>query len=316
MKLLITCPPMLGTKNHFLPSLKEKGIDVYCPEVVQTLSEAELIDLVPKFDAWIIGDDPATREVFKAGRNGKLKAAVKWGIGVDNVDFGACKVFNISITNTPDMFGAEVADMAVCYLTGLARNTYFNDREIRAGRWPKLCGLSLSGKTVGLIGFGDIGKSTATRLQAADIDVIVYDPVYTNADMHAISPASLASWPDRISECDFLIFTCSLNENNRHMLNKEVLSKCKHGVRIINVARGPLNDEDALINALNKKQVHSVALDVFEKEPIDSRSPLIDFPYCIFGSHNSSNTIDAVQKTNTRAINELFKLLGSNEFVK
>jgi D-3-phosphoglycerate dehydrogenase len=308
MKVLITCPPMLGMQEQFVHKFEEKGIEVYCPDVVQTMSVEELVELVPNYDGWIIGDDPATREVFEAGVNGNLKAAVKWGIGVDNVDFAACKEFGIPITNTPNMFGPEVADIAVGYVIGLARETYLIDRDIRDGKWPKNRGISLGGKTVGLIGFGDIGSNTAKRLVASDMQIIAYDPGFTESDK--ISNIEFAEWPNKVNECDFLVFTCSLNDSNRHMLNEEVLSSCKPGVRVINVARGPLIKEKALIEALKSGQVHSAALDVFEDEPLPANSPLRDMPLCIFGSHNGSNTSDAVAKTNDKAIAELFNFLG------
>ena len=114
MKILVTCPPMLGMMEELRHYFQQKNVDVHCPDVVQTLSEDELCTLVPEYDGWIIGDDPATRRVFEAGRLGKLKAAVKWGIGVDNVDFQACEELGIPITNTPMMFGREVADVAMC----------------------------------------------------------------------------------------------------------------------------------------------------------------------------------------------------------
>jgi D-3-phosphoglycerate dehydrogenase len=104
-KILVTCPPMLGMKEDFIPVIEEAGFEAVCPEVSQTLSEGKLIELVPECVGWIIGDDPATRSVFEAGVAGKLTAAVKWGIGVDNVDFEACKDLGIPITNTPGMFG-------------------------------------------------------------------------------------------------------------------------------------------------------------------------------------------------------------------
>ena len=118
-------------------------IDITTPDVVQTLTVDELIDIVPQHDGWIIGDDPATFEVFEAGKAGQLKVAVKWGIGVDNVDFAACDRLGIPITNTPGMFGAEVADLAMCYILGLARDAFFIDREVRSGNWPKPAGISL-----------------------------------------------------------------------------------------------------------------------------------------------------------------------------
>lgn len=307
MKILVTCPPMLGMKEQFLPLLAQHGVEAVCPEVIQTLTEEQLIELVPQCDGWIIGDDPATERVFTAGKAGNLKAAVKWGIGVDNVDFGACKKLDIPITNTPNMFGEEVADVAIGYLIALARETFFIDRGIREGYWPKNRGISLAGKTAGVIGFGDIGSQTVRRLQVMGMNVIVWDPAFTSLPD---SGASLASWPERAEECDFLLFTCSLNRHNQGMLNANTLSRCKPGVRIVNVARGPLIDEPALVEALLAGHVHSAALDVFVSEPLPANSPLRNLPLCVFGSHNSSNTSDAVARTNIRAIDSLLRFLG------
>ncbi|EKE75368.1 phosphoglycerate dehydrogenase [Gallaecimonas xiamenensis] len=307
MKILVTCPPMLGMKEQFLPILEKYGVEVFCPDVVQTLSEEELIQLVPGFDGWIIGDDPATRAVFESGKIGKLKAAVKWGIGVDNVDFQACDDLNIPITNTPNMFGAEVADIGVGYLIALARETFYIDREIRKGNWPKNRGISLHDKKVGLIGYGDIGRNAASRLVALGMNVLAYDPGVSSIEDEGIK---LGQWPHGVEDCDFLFFTCSLNKKNYHMLDAKVLGECKRGIRIVNVARGPLIDENALCDALKSGSVHSAALDVFEIEPLPMNSYLREHPLCIMGSHNSSNTIDAVAKTNEVAIGKLMDFLG------
>lgn len=302
MKVMVTCPPMLGMKAHFVPILESKGFEVFCPEVTQTLSEEELMKLLPDCDGWIIGDDPATRQVFEAGKAGKLKAAVKWGIGVDNVDFEACKDLRIPITNTPNMFGNEVADLGVSYLLALARETFFIDREIRKGNWPKNRGISLSNKTVGVIGYGDIGRNTVERCLALGMNAVVYDPGFSDISVENVQ---LAQWPNQIDTCDFLVFTCALNQHNHHMLNETVISSCKSGVRIVNVARGPLIDEQALCDALKTGRVHSAALDVFEIEPLPMDSYLREHELCILGSHNASNTSDAVKKTNEKAIEHL-----------
>ncbi len=233
---------------------------------------------------------------------------MKWGIGVDNVDFEACRDLGIPITNTPNMFGSEVADVAVGYIVGLARETFLIDREIRAGGWPKNRGISLSGKCVGLVGYGDIGSSTAKRLLAAGMSIRCYDPGFTGADSEP--GVEFRAWPAGLDACDFIVITCSMNDANRHMLNREMLAMCKPGVRVVNVARGPLIDEQALIEALQSGHVHSAALDVFEQEPLPTDSPLREMPRCIFGSHNGSNTSDAVAKTNDRAIAKLFEFLG------
>lgn len=306
MKIMVTCPPMLGMQEQFIPILEEQGYEVFCPKVTQTLSVEELIELVPQYDGWIIGDDPATREVFAAGKAGKLKAAVKWGIGVDNVDFAACADLGIPIINTPNMFGAEVADLAISYMISLARESYFIDREIRKGNWPKNRGISLPGRTVGVVGYGDIGRNTALRALALQLNVIVYDPGMTAIEDAGIT---LSSWPQKIDECDFLIFTCALNSANHHMFNQSVIEACKPGVRVVNVARGPLLNEADLCTALQSGQVHSAALDVFEIEPLPMQSYLREHPLCILGSHNASNTSDAVIKTNNIAIEKLVGFL-------
>ena len=305
---------MLGMIDSFRNIFDEKGIELSTPNVVQTLSIEELKEIVPKHDGWIIGDDPATREVFAAGKLGQLKAAVKWGIGVDNVDFTACKDLGIPIINTPNMFGAEVSDIAVGYVIALARETFDIDRAVRAGEWPKPRGISLSRKVVALVGYGDIGKNTAKRLVAADMKVIAYDPA--TSQLQPSSSIEFAQWPQRLNEADYILVTCALTPSSRHMINAESLAMTKQGVRVVNVGRGPVIDENALIAALQSGHVYSAALDVFEAEPLPMDSPLRSHPRCVFGSHNASNTADAVQRTSEIAISKLFEFLGIPETTK
>ena len=118
-----------------------------------------------------------------------------------------------------------------------------------------------------------------------------------------------ALWPERIGEADFIVFTCALTDVNYHMLDADALNQTRHGVRIVNVARGPLIDEGALAEALRSGRVHSVALDVFEVEPLPAQSSLRNFDRNIFGSHNSSNTEDAVLRASRRAIELLIGYL-------
>lgn len=299
---------MLGMIEEFIPLAAARGYELVPAKVTQVMTEDELASVLPQYDGWIIGDDPATRRVFGAGKTGRLKAAVKWGIGVDNVDFGACSDLGIPIINTPNMFGGEVADVAVGYVIGLARDLFLIDRGIRLDNdWPKPPGMSLSGKRVALVGFGDIGRSTAKRLAAFDMPIVAYDP--GNTDEGGIVGVERASWPERIDEADFIVFTCSLNEQNRHMLNADALAKAKPGVQVVNVARGPLIDEQALIAALQSGHVSAAALDVFEIEPLPADSPLRAMPRCIFGSHNGSNTRDAVRRASLQAMERLFAFL-------
>lgn len=299
-KILVTCPPMLGMIDEFAENFAENKLEFTAAPVVQIMSESELIDILPDYDGWIIGDDPATATVLEAGASGNLQAIVKWGVGVDNVDFDAADRLGLKSTNTPGVFGKEVADLAMNYVGALARHSYFIDREIRLNNgWPKPAGISLAGKKVGLIGFGDIGRNTAKRMLAAEMDVTVYDPNFEPVDGLGVEPAV---WPDRLSEMDFLVFTAPLNDQTRYMFNQDMVAQVKSGVRIVNVGRGPVIEEQALINGLNDGTIHSVALDVFEVEPLPADSPLLDYDLNIFGSHNGSNTVDAVRRVSLTAI--------------
>lgn len=306
--VLVTCPPMLGLIEEFDDAFNAKGLSCTPAKVVQVLSEEELIELVPQHDGWIIGDDPASKAVVTAGVAGKLRAAVKWGVGVDNVDFNAFEEAGVPVVNTPGVFGGEVADVALTYVLGLARETYFIDREIRQNNgWPKPSGISIAGRTVAIVGFGDIGSQTAKRIIACGGKPVVYDPAFAPVDG---VPVEHAVWPERLGEADFLIFTCPLNEHTRGMFNRDLISSLKPGVRVVNVARGPVIVEEALLAALDAGVVHSAALDVFEIEPLPVASPLRNFDRCIFGSHNGSNSVDAVRRVSLLAIEKIAALLA------
>lgn len=308
MKVLVTCPPMLGLIDEFRSVFADKDIELVTPEVVQTLSEEELMKILPETDGWIIGDDPATERVFAAGKAGKLKAAVKWGVGTDNVDFRACQKLDIPIINTPNMFGAEVAGIAVNYVIGLARQTFYVHEKVKAGDWPKPAGISLMNRTVALIGYGDIGRQTAKRLHAFDMHINAYDP-FAKPTRDEMKNYSFKKWPKKLEEADFVVITCALTPQTKHMINEETIGKMKNGVRIVNVSRGPVIDEEALIEGLKSGKVHSAGLDVFEKEPLPADSQLRDFPLNIFGTHNGSNTTDGVRRATEQAIKELFRFL-------
>jgi D-3-phosphoglycerate dehydrogenase len=140
-------------------------------------------------------------------------------------------------------------------------------------------------------------------MQALGLEVVAYDPGVTGDA--GIPGLQRASWPEAIGTLDFLIFTCALNAHNFHMLNAETLAQARDGIRIVNVARGPLIDEAALFAALQSGKVYSAALDVFEVEPLPAESPLRGLDRCVFGTHNGSNTIDAVIRASHDAITKL-----------
>ena len=324
LKILLTCPPMINKSYLFEKLYKKYNFEITIPKFEQTLSEDELCNLLPHFDGWIIGDDPATRKVFEAGVNGKLKGVVKWGVGIDNVDFKACKDLNIPVTNIPGVFGEEVSDVAIGMLLNLTRRLHDIDAETKKGNWIKPCGTSLSGKKVCLIGFGDIGRCTARKLLAFNLNIFVSDPGFEkinkkisckyNSELQIddnLNNVEISNLDNALINADYLIVTCSLNKNTHHLINKENILKTKKGVIIINVARGSIINENDVVELLESNFINSVGFDVFEKEPLNKNSKLRNFPQNFYGSHNGSNTLEGVIKTSEKAIKFLNEFLSN-----
>ena len=311
-KILLTCPPMIGMVDAFSEDFENANFDVTVPEFTQEMSEDALCDIIGAYDGWIIGDDTASRRVLEAGVKGRLKACMRWGVGTNNVDFAAFEEFNIPIENTPGVFGREVADLACHYVTGLARDTFTIDRKVKQGEWFKPIGQSLWSARALIVGFGDIGQNLAKRLLAHDMEVWFYDPHVEKSD---IAPnCSKVTWPHALSHVDYVVFTAPLNSKTHHMLNEATIELMKEGVKVVNVGRGPLIDELALIDGLRAGKIASAALDVFEKEPLSvtSHSDLLDFHHkLILGSHNGSNTREAVIGVSKHCIDRLSCFLAN-----
>ena len=322
MHILVTCPPMIKNISKYDDLFKENNMTYHCPEFTQVMTEDELILILKDYDGWIIGDDPATRRVFESGIKGKLKAAVKWGVGVDNVDFNACKELGIPITNIPNVFGEEVSDVAIGMLLNLTRKLHEINDHTHNGKWFKPSGNSLTDKKVCLIGFGDIGRSTARKLLAFNLNVFVSDPgfekinsnIICKYDSNIIVPqniqnVNITTIDEALNNADFIIVTCALNKHTHHLVNKNNIIKAKKGVKIINVARGPVVKESDVIELLENKFIDSIGFDVFEIEPLPIDSKLREFPQNFFGSHNGSNTIEGVDRTSKIAINKMREIL-------
>lgn len=323
MNILITCPPMIKQINKYKSLFDKANLNYYCPTFVQVLSENELIKLVPNYDGWIIGDDPATLKVFEAGVKGKLKVAVKWGVGTDNVDFEACKKLKIPITNIPNVFGEEVSDVGIGMLLNITRKLHDINFETKRENWIKPSGMSLSGKKVCLIGFGDIGRAAARKLLAFNLNVYVSDPgfekingniickydnkILVKEELHKVNIVSL---DEALNNCDIIFVACSLNKATHYLVNKKTILKAKKGVIIINVARGPVVCENDVVELLETQYVQGVGFDVFEVEPLPKDSKLRNYPQNFFGSHNGSNTIEGVDKTSHIAIKKICEFLG------
>jgi D-3-phosphoglycerate dehydrogenase / 2-oxoglutarate reductase len=304
-RVLITCPQLQRTIDDHRATFAAAGVEISVPPVVQQLTEAELIELLPEMDGIIVGDDPLTAGVLAQAP--RLRIISKWGVGIDNIDLRAASERGIAVANTPGMFGDEVADVVIGYLILLARQLDRIAAGVRAGGWPKVEGVSLSGRTLGIIGLGAIGRAVAVRGKALGMVVLGSEVLEVNAAAAERLGVIIVDREALIRRADVISLNCPLTAENRHMLDASALETAKRGAWIINTARGPLIDETALAAALHSGQIGAAALDVFEVEPLPLDSPLREFDNIVLGSHNASNTAEAVARTSARAIENLLR---------
>ena len=310
-KILVTCPPMIAQIKKYRSLFNKHRMKFEFPKIKQTLDKKKLIKILSDYDGWIAGDDETNYQILDTAKQGNLKAIIKWGVGTDNFDLNIVKRLGIKFSNIPNVFGNEVANVAISYLLGLATNTFFIDRKIRQQKWPKPSGMILKNKTLGVVGFGDIGKNICKRSHVFGLKVLVWDKFKKKPKNTKIN--FITKWPHKIDMCDFVVIACSLNQENYRFFNKTILKKMKIGSYLINVSRGDLVEEKDLIKFMKKKRIKGFASDVFNKEPIQENSYFKKNDNCILGSHNSSNVIEKVDEVSISSIKKLsFFLKNSN----
>jgi D-3-phosphoglycerate dehydrogenase len=273
------------------------------------LDSAQLQALLPDMDGYIAGLDWIDRSAILSAR--RLKVIARYGVGVDSVDLAAARQRGIIVTNTPGANSVSVAELAVGMMLALARNLVIADQATKAGQWPRLNGVSLENKTVGILGFGSIGKIVAKRLGGFDCNILAYDPEL--AEGPAEYGVQLLSQNEVVGQSDFLTLHCSLGEQNRGMVNANFLARMKPGAFLINTARGELVDENALLQALQSGHLRGAALDVFSKQPPDPDNPLLALPQVIATPHTGAHSDSATNSMGWGALINLLAVLQGNE---
>ena len=308
-RVLIICLQLQQDIERYHDLLSQHDIEIELPPVVQRLGESELLEIIDRFDGVIAGDDEFTAKVLEKGK--RLRVIAKWGVGVDAIDVDAAKRLGIRVSNTPNVFADEVADVVMGYLILLTRQLHKLDLSVRSGDWTKIRGTSLRGKTLGVIGLGSIGQAAVRRAHVTGMSLTGYDVAPVPISLVEETGLFVVSLKELLQNSDFISLNCNLTPENHHMLGSNEFVLMKTGVYIINTARGALIDEAALVRALTEGKVAGAALDVFEQEPLPLDSPLRQFENCILGTHNSSNTTEAVMRVNDIAIRNLLDGLES-----
>ena len=307
-RVLISCRLVWDAEDIVVPRLEAHGLQVDIPRYQgQQLEEPDLLPIIDGYVGVLAGDDYLTRAVLE--RAGNLRVISKWGIGMDAIDLEAAKEFGIEVFNTPGVFGEELADYAMGYIHLLARRQHEVNERVKRGEWNKIRGVSLAGKTLGIVGLGSSGRALTRRAAAASMRVLGYDIVQPEG----VEGCQMVDLETLLSEADVVSLHVPATEQTGHLVNEKTIAQMKNGAWLINTSRGALVDEPALVSALESGQIGAAALDVFEEEPVSARNPLLHLPNVIVGSHNGSNTVEAVARTTELAVQNLLKGLGIEE---
>lgn len=217
----------------------------------------------------------------------RLAIVARFGVGYDNVDVEACTASNVLLTITPDGVRRPVAVSALALLMALSHRLMAKDRLTREGRWNEkldYMGVGLTGRTLGLVGFGNIGQEIARIAAPLEMRMVAHDPYATQETANALQ-VDLLELDQLLKTSDFVCVCCALNKDTRHLLNRERLALMKSTAFLINVSRGAVVDQAALTELLQHRRIAGAAMDVFEKEPIDSTDPLLQLDNVLLSPH-------------------------------
>jgi D-3-phosphoglycerate dehydrogenase / 2-oxoglutarate reductase len=300
---------MQNVFERFSRRFDERGIAYDLPPVVQQSAEDELIAIIGDYDGMIAGDDPLSERVLSRAK--RMRIISKWGVGTDGIDLDAARSLGIAVTNTPGVFGEDVADVAAGYLVVAARQLHRIHDSVVDGGWFKYEGVRLAGMTLGIAGYGSVGAALTRRGVGFGMTVIAHDVDESARERATSDGVEAVGLEELFRRSDFLVLCLPLTDESRRVVDRRRLALMPHGSILVNVARGGLVDEEALVEALATGRLSAVALDVFAEEPLPIEHPLRRFPQCVFGSHNASNTREGVLRTSEIAVENLLNGLDS-----
>ena len=262
MQVLISTSSFNLANFAQLSDLKKAGVEVKLNPFAARLTEEQVIDLLGTDTIGLIaGLEPLTQNVLKSAKS--LKVIARVGTGLDSVDLVAAKELEIIVLNTPDAPTKAVAELTIAHILGLLRHVSQADRQIRSGVWKGLMGSLLETKTVGIVGFGRIGKRMATLLSAFGASVIISDAQVKSGDFQNVGLDELCTRSDIVS------LHLPYSEATHHIIDEKRMNLMKKGSFIVNISRGGLVDEAMLLVALKSGHIAGAALDCFEQEPYE-----------------------------------------------
>jgi D-3-phosphoglycerate dehydrogenase len=304
LKVVSTSPTFGYYATEPLEYLKTHGAQIVLAPQGKKMSEEELIEFVRDYDAIIVGIEKITAPVIEASK--KLKIITKHGAGVDNVDVTTASARGIVVTSAPGANSDAVADLTLGLFLSLAREIPFADRSVREGKWPRLAGVQINEKTLGIIGLGQIGKKVVKRALGFDMKVLVYDVIQDEAFARQTA-LRYVSLDELLAQSDFISIHVPLMPSTHRLIGERELGLLKKQAFIVNISRGNIVDEEALYRSLKEGRIRGAALDVFSQEP-PAGSPLLSLDNVILTPHMGGYTLEALRDTGLICVRNILDL--------
>jgi len=309
--------PLIAVTDNPFPSLDpaRAALARIDPElrVASSASADDILAVARDADAILVTYAKLPGELLRQLR--RCKAIGRFGLGVDNIDVAAAAELGMTVTYVPDYCMQEVSDHAMALLLALARKVPQSNALVQAGRWdmPAVVPIHrLAGRVLGLVGFGNIPRALAPKAKAFGLRVVAHDP---NVSQHALAAGGVESMSfDRLLEIsDFVSIHAPLLAATRGLFNTEVFGKMKQGACLINTARGPLVDEDALLAALDSGRLAGAALDVIAVEPMPKGSRLIGRDNVVLTPHTGFYSVEALNELQTKCAADVARVLSGEK---
>ncbi len=302
MKIVVT-PPAFYKSEALKLKLSSLFPNTVYNQNTDYLSGEELMNFLKDADAAIIGRDPVTQNILNALP--QLKMISKYGVGLDNLDLNAIKQSGIELAITTGVNKRSVAELTLSFMIGLCHNIFISAERMKRGEWIREGGQNLSGKTIGIIGCGNVGKEVIKILKPFSCKILIND-IEDRSKFCLKQGAIESSFELLIKESDIVSLHVPLTNLTRNMINKNVLKDMKANAFLVNTSRGPVVNSSHLHRALVSKEILGAALDVFCSEPPDDIE-FLRLPQLMVTPHIGGNSIEAVEAMGQGAIDNLLK---------
>lgn len=302
MTVVVTTSPGFGKHGRVPQIIAERGWEfIRCPD------DASLARHLPDADILVVGLPAVNADTLSHGP--KLRAVIKHGVGVDNIDIPICTARGLPVCNTPAANADAVAELAVGFLFALARRIPQGHVSVTTGGWDRKIGTQILGKTLGIVGLGNIGKRLAKRAVALGMNVIATEPYPDPAFVSEYS-VELLPLDELLARADYVSLHVFASAENTALINADTLALMKPSAALINLARGEIVDLDALAAALENGQLGGAAIDAYTQEPPDISHPIFRQANAIFTPHSGADTLEALENVGLMVIESIDAVLA------